>query len=289
MNLILIHGRDQQGQDPSMLKKLWIDTLKKGFGLADLQIPENVNVVFPFYGDLLDGLIKEVTDPTELAGVIAKGDIPEKELIYFYEFITELADNAGLTLEDINVNYHEDHREKGALNWAWVQAILQTLDSCDRIGKFTLQKFTYDVFIYLTNAAIKRRINDFILTAFDDEPCVVVGHSLGSVVGYNVLQANSNLKVNKYITIGSPLGVKAVKSRLTTPLSMPLCVKNGWYNAYDERDYVALNSLDKHNFNIEPSILNSNHVKNATNNRHGIEGYLNDAKVAKAIYDAMVD
>jgi hypothetical protein len=71
---------------------------------------------------------------------------------------------------------------------------------------------------------------------------------------------------------------------------MPECVdkKNGWFNAYDERDFVALHPLDKEHFNINPPIENKNNVDNHTPNRHGIVGYLNDVDVAKRIYDALV-
>ncbi|MDZ4681096.1 MAG: hypothetical protein SH848_03125 [Saprospiraceae bacterium] len=62
---------------------------------------------------------------------------------------------------------------------------------------------------------------------------------------------------------------------------MPESVKNGWFNAYDDRDVVALNPLDKVHFNINAAVYNKNDVKNHTKNRHGIEGYLEDAEVAK--------
>ena len=77
------------------------------------------------------------------------------------------------------------------------------------------------------------------------EPCALVGHSLGSIVRYNILRDNPNLKIPKYITVSSPLGLKSVKSYLKTPIKMPECVRHGWYNANDDRDVVALNPLDK--------------------------------------------
>jgi len=68
---------------------------------------------------------------------------------------------------------------------------------------------------------------------------------------------------------------------------MPACVKSGWYNAYDERGVVALNPLSKKYFDITPEIENKDDVRNHTDNRHGIEGYLDDKDVAREIYEAL--
>jgi hypothetical protein len=60
-----------------------------------------------------------------------------------------------------------------------------------------------------------------------------------------------------------------------------------WYNAYDEGDIVALNPLKDPWFKTDPSINNYNRVKNHTDNRHGIVGYLNDVTVARCIAEAL--
>jgi hypothetical protein len=286
MNLILIHGRDQQGKDPSKLKKEWLDTLKIGLSKNSLKLPEEVNVIFPFYGDLLDALSKDITNPNSISGVVAKGSIVEKQLLFYFEMLSEVALNAEIDDKQIS-ELIVGPQEKGPLNWEWIQAIIRALDANTSFGNSSLKKFTYDVFVYLTIPAIKRQINDFILSSVKEGPTVVVGHSLGSVVGYNVLQELKEKNVKKYITIGSPLGLNSIKSQLNTPLTMPSSVTNGWYNAFDERDFVALNPLDKKSFNISPSIVNNHHVKNQTDNRHGIIGYLNDGTVAKEIYKSL--
>ncbi len=112
-----------------------------------------------------------------------------------------------------------------------------------------------------------------------------MGHSLESVIAYNVL-GESNAGVLRYVTVGSPLGVKAIKRRLKAPLSMPGDTKS-WYNAMDEGDVVALYPLDEQNFHINPAIVNFTDVDNGSDNQHGIEGYLSDAWVAQAIHGAL--
>jgi len=98
----------------------------------------------------------------------------------------------------------------------------------------------------------------------------------------------SDIRVKRYVTVGSPLGLKAIKRQLDTPLAMPPCAK-GWYNAMDERDVVVLHPLDSKNFPIQPPIENKTNVNNHTDNRHGIVGYLDDPDVARSIYTALVD
>jgi hypothetical protein len=62
---------------------------------------------------------------------------------------------------------------------------------------------------------------------------------------------------------------------------------DGWYNAFDKRDVVALYPLDAANFPVVPAVENNATVKNHTANRHGIDGYLDDANVAKRILDTL--
>jgi hypothetical protein len=56
-----------------------------------------------------------------------------------------------------------------------------------------------------------------------------------------------------------------------------------WFNAYDDRDVVALLPLDGQTFNVTPPIENKGDVRNFTDNRHGIEGYLVDPVVAQQV------
>ena len=106
----------------------------------------------------------------------------------------------------------------------------------------------------------------------NDSPTVVVGHSLGSVVAYNVAVNRAPSVTTLLLTIGSPFGLRAVRSNLASPLKNPSGNK-GWYNAYDPRDVVSLYPLNKTHFGVTPPINNHGKVDNWTDNRHGIIGY----------------
>lgn len=287
MKLVFIHGRSQQGKDPIELKLLWEKTLKKGMENAGLQWPQNIDIAFPFYGDNLDELITELDAPLVDDVIFRGSDADSSEASFRGELLYEIAQNSGVTDAEIQSNYEGDLRERGPQNWGWVQAILRTLDKTI-IGELTLDNFARDVYVYLTNKAVQREIHQIITPHLDVTPCVVVGHSLGSVIAYNILkEATPALPVIKYISIGSPLGIKTVKRQLDTPLVMPKCLRQGWYNAMDKKDAISLHPLDEENFPIDPSILNYTGVNNHTDNRHSINGYLDDPDVASQIYQAL--
>ena len=88
-----------------------------------------------------------------------------------------------------------------------------------------------------------------------------------------------------YVTVGSPLGVGAIRERLA-PIGHPTCVTR-WFNAIDRRDAVALHPLDATHFALEPAIENKTDVHTTTSDGHGIRGYLTDPEVACRIHRAL--
>jgi hypothetical protein len=94
------------------------------------------------------------------------------------------------------------------------------------------------------------------------------------------------------VTVGSPLAVTEIRKtlRALAPCRCPQRV-GAWFNALDERDVVALYPLDASNFPLDPvnpAIENKRDVRNKTENRHGIAGYLDDAVVARRIHEALI-
>lgn len=286
MKLVMIHGRAQQEKDPRVLQAEWEYALDRGFKAAGLARPKGLESVMPYYGDTLVDLIRELDTPL-VDDAVTKGDAWEaKGMAFQGELLQELAEDYGITKEEILAHYDGDPREKGPLNWKWVRALLQALDRTD-LGSAALDAFTRDVYVYLSYPAIRKKIDAIVSEVLPTEPCVVLGHSLGSVVGYNVLSdAPAATRVVSYVTVGSPLGVKAVRRLLRSPLAMP-GTTSSWFNAYDPRDIVSLNALDHATFPITPDIKNKHDVDNDTDNRHGISGYLKDKDVARWLHRAV--
>ena len=98
---------------------------------------------------------------------------------------------------------------------------------------------------YMRDAGLRAEIQACVRTAIGPDTRVVVGHSLGSVIAYEVLAASPELDVRTLVTLGSPLGIpKVIFDRLTPPPAggsgaWPGSVRQ-WHNIADPGDVVAL-------------------------------------------------
>ena len=282
--MIFVHGRAQEGKDPDELKELWIKTLNQGLALSGLSLDNDVDVRFPFYGDLLIELVNQFDLPLSDDIKIRGEDSIDKDFLKFQAAVLDdLRKKSGISDDQVGEEYEDDVLERGPQNWRWVRAIAKALDkNAGGLTSAAMETFLRDVYIYNKSSAVSQQINEIILSEMDDEPAVIVGHSLGSVVAYNCMhQFPGSLSVPLYLTIGSPLAIRNIRDQLS-PIERPGGVSQ-WLNAYDNKDIVSLYPLDTENFPVEPPIINYSEVQNQTDNRHGIVGYLNNAFVSARI------
>ena len=297
--LVFVHGRSQEHKDSIALKCEWIAAFREGLAKNDLDLPiREDDIRFPYYGQTLYDLVSDVA-PDQVADVIVRGEnADEQERAFMRAVIQEIKNKGVVSDAQVAAVRSQSVVEKSPSNWEWVHGILKAIDTHVPLASGTsIALGTNDVYHYLFNIGIRDAIESGVRGAMlAGTPTVVVGHSLGTVVSYNLLRRegrSNGWQVPLFVTLGSPLAVKAIKKRLS-PISHPDCVRTPegkpgeWYNAMDERDLVALYPLDEANFPITPSIKNKTDVDNHTTNRHGIAGYLNDKEVAKRIYDALL-
>lgn len=285
MKVIMIHGIAQGGKNPVKLQQDWQDAISQGFSAAGLTLPKDIEFHFPFYGDLL----LDYTKSTELEeGVLAKGGASGDA--EFDEFASGLLDEiyarSGMSQDLIKKEIESIEglaaTEKGPGSWGWVQAILRVLDrNLPGTTKLSMSLFVQESYSYLYNPNAMKDIHDIVQPMLNEgRPTVVIGHSLGSVVGYRCLKESPN-RPDLYLTIGSPLGTGYFTRKLGV-LENP--VPNGhWFNGYDERDVVALNPLEDPYFGVEPAIVNDESLKNSSDNNHGALEYLASEQVTAAL------
>jgi hypothetical protein len=283
MKLLFVHGRAQEGKSSDILKKEWMDALGVGLGNAGLSLPAGVEPDVPFYGDKLMEFINRRDLPPADNIQSRGGAIDDGYADFLREVALEAREKEVVTKPEVDAELGPQAVHKGPQNWEWVQAVIRVIDSkAAAVSNISIGLMLRDVFVYVNDGPVRREINKIVAAKLTNEPTVVVGHSLGTVVAYDVLREHAGNQVPCYISVGSPLGIRAIRRRLKSPLTMPEGVKD-WYNAFDERDVVALYALDDQNFKITPAIRNFNNVKNKTDNRHGIAGYLDDKSVAGEI------
>ncbi|SSW67406.1 alpha/beta hydrolase [Achromobacter agilis] len=292
--LVLIHGRSQQDKDSKALKRAWIEAWGRGLAAAGLTLPiPEERIRFPYYGDTLRDLLEGISE-ADAAKIIVRGaredDIAAGLLL---GLLNEYIDACGIGEDEIRRHLPPAAGplavERGPQNWRWVQAVLRAIDQRVPGSGVLIGLLTSDVSLYLRNTNVRGAINGGVRQAFErPRDKVVVAHSLGSIVAYLLLGkdgSEAGWRVPALITLGSPLGIKAIRGRLGG-VRHPDCVGR-WFNARDPRDVVALYSLDERHFGVVPAIENKIDVDNSSSNRHGIEGYLEDPEVARRIHDAL--
>ena len=293
--LLLVHGRAQQGKDAAELKSLWIESLERGLAKSNLTLPiAESDIRFPYYGDTLDDLVNDVP-PDQAADIIIRGEqADEFEQAFLRSVLDEIQQARGITQDQVEEMLEREVIERGPLQWEWLQGIVRALDRhVPGASGAAVALATYDVHQYLSNAGIRMLIDQGVEQAVDPQrETVVVGHSLGSVVTYNVLRNagdSQRWRIPLFVTVGSPLGVTAIRRglRALKRIAHPKCAAD-WFNARDAQDIVALYELKAPYFEVNPTVSNTSHVDNPTDNQHGITGYLDDAQVARRIYDALV-
>jgi hypothetical protein len=285
--LVLIHGRSQQDIAPEELKALWLESLHKGLENLGLSMPAVETICFPYYGDTLVQLCNGRAQDTA-ARIVLRGEVDDITEQFFYrEILLEIAEQWQLSEADVIRNRQFNEVSRGLQNWPVTLVLARLLSQIPGVDMNTIALVTHDVFCYLSQPGISAHINRGVQEAFTRE-CdnVVVSHSLGTVVAYNVLRMLDNTyRASHLITLGSPLAIGAIRNMLA-PLTRAGRVEE-WSNARDPKDIVALFPLAPPRFPLA-EIVNRSDVHNFTADHHGIAGYLEDPGVARWIHDALL-
>lgn len=299
--LVFVHGRAQEHKNAAALKKEWLEALDEGLRKSGLTLPiAEEDVRFPYYGDTLFDMV-DGKSADEAAQVIVRGTAGDAEEARFTRAIMREIQNKLQERQEISTAEFADVTgqevvDRGPLQWEWFQGFLRAVDRYVPYGSgSSIAVFTHDVYQYLKNSNIRETMDAGVASAMSSGvETVVVAHSLGTVVAYNLLRQQGHQRgwnCPLFVTVGSPLGIGEIRGTIRSfaPVRCPPCVKS-WFNALDDRDVVALYPLDAARFPVDPAIpgiANKLDVRNKTSNRHGIAGYLDDQEVARRIYDGL--
>lgn len=292
MKIVYVHGIAQEEKSEQKLGDEWDAALRDGLRNAGLDWPAGATTVAPFYGRVLADRTAEA-ERGEVVGLLRKGSDAAEDARKFEFYDSLLGEMAAARQVPVDRLLGEDGRpiEKGVLNWRWVNALVRKLNDIKPLADWSIETFTRDVWVYLNYNFARLPIDEIVTQKIPSgEPCVIVAHSLGTVVSYNVLtQLADRSNVRAWITLGSPLGIHAIYNRVPSEPGKLRRAPSGipaWYNARDPQDAVALHPVPTDKFVGNPVVENASHVKNRTSNEHGISGYLSDAEVARRIHAA---
>jgi hypothetical protein len=236
--VVCVHGIGKQLDGEDSLAQSWLPALTDGLrraGHAGLVDPSDVAVAF--YGDLFRpaGRLLAVGDPAYTADDVEPGF--EQELLLAWWSEAARTDPSVVPPEACDTLASTPRA---------VQSALRALSGSKFFADVALRAMVADlkqVRGYLLDPRIRSSVRARVRDAIRPDTRVVVAHSLGSVVAYEVLCALGTHRINALVTLGSPLGIpNLVFDRLDpTPVRWPGPAETlTWTNLAADGDAVAL-------------------------------------------------
>ena len=318
------HGPAEEAAFVLRKRQAWVAGLTKGLVEAGLPAVDGSTVSFPYYGN---AFVDAITAYDRAGGarpdlVLVPGEEPPAPVPpeSAAALILEAAVELGYTPEREALGEPEDGL--GALDAggvdpelaaAWdaylagagfafgdllrprlLRSALQYIARKTGAAQLIIERFLTDVGYYLDVPSIRDLVvgivaDDVRRSAQEHGSVVLVTHSLGTIVGYDVFDAlGGQVDVRMLVTCGSPLGYPVVRKALRPPGADPgaPAAQGGpvpWLNAYDVQDFVALIHPLRDSFGGAPR---DERTFNASD-PHSIQDYLGHADVARPIGRAL--
>jgi hypothetical protein len=228
VDVVAIHGINMHRSQRTAMQESWRAAMVEG--LRDIRSPHAgaLTVECAFYGhEYNDG--KAGGEPDYAAIDLAPG------------FEEELVIAIGAALDDAGDG--GDGETKLYLPGAVQRALAAIQRSNLFEGRDSLAiSFVKQVDRYLTDPDFRKLLHREVSTAMEQSPRVVVAHSLGSVIAYDWLRENKPEHPPVLLTLGSPLGLEAIRRRVNPrygPAGWPGQAR-AWTNIAAGHDAVAL-------------------------------------------------
>jgi hypothetical protein len=290
--LIFVHGIKQEGKTSESLTTEWMDALtpalaKAGYAGAAL------TPAVPFYGDILADLAKGTAPSMAEAQGGAMPLAGAEEAAFMAEGMEEIAAKN----PRVDSNQVAEEAEKiAAIEGATAQgggfsphnrvlnSVVRVLERVSPLHGDVTLRLLRQAYVYLRQPGAGDQIDARVAPHLSDGPCVIVAHSLGTIVTFKLLRRlaleGRPLDVPLLVTVGSPLSLRTVRKALGPSFKPPTGIGH-WLNAYDVDDFVALGQgLTKATF---ADGIENRQVENSGGDAHAIAGYLADSEVVKAI------
>jgi hypothetical protein len=295
--IIGVHGL---GNKPPkyLLKKWWKDAINEGLkknGYKN-ELPEFEIIYWAdiLYDQPLDKWEKDTENPFFMAEPYIKA--PKDYAVEDNSFRQKLVDIISSQLNKLFLNPDK------TLNYKF-------------ISDFILHNFFRDLEIYFMEECkdefdvsckakdlIRKRIIE-VLNKYKNYEILIIAHSMGSIITFDVLTfLLPELKINTLITIGSPLGLPVVVSKIASEykkfpnghkyMATPPGIVKNWFNLADIRDKVALNyklndDFTSNEMGVVPTdfLVVNDYIVGKESNPHKSFGYLRTPEISKILGD----
>ncbi|MBK8944609.1 MAG: hypothetical protein IPM32_04975 [Ignavibacteriae bacterium] len=173
------------------------------------------------------------------------------------------------------------------------------------ISEYIVKKYFRELGIYYSDETQYKDYRNIIiykilaeLKKHENKEILLIAHSMGSIIAYDILTMLApNFKINKFVTIGSPLGLPVILEKIKSNLQLSENPKtptgvNEWINFADEEDKIAMNynfsefyKANKNGTIPQNFLITNNYEVNGSRNPHKAYGYLRAEKFSEIIYE----
>ena len=166
------------------------------------------------------------------------------------------------------------------------------------VTQWLTKNFLRDVAAYFYDDRKKQEMRDRLTQVLipQSSPYVLIAHSLGTVISYDVLSGvtNQDVRVPLFVTLGSPLGIQEVQDNIVHPLKEPVPVSD-WRNFFDRLDPVALDQTLAGDFQpransqhiLDDVVVNPDSLRFVGFNPHSGTGYLSTNAVQSIVRNVL--
>ncbi|MEA2078261.1 MAG: thioesterase domain-containing protein [Pseudomonadota bacterium] len=275
--IIGIHGLSNKPQE-TQLHEWWLKAINDGLAKVGGTPVSAAQFKLAYWADLMYPTFDPNPEPYTEPNTDEVDDDPSKLIDVGREFFSDIIGKFG----DVKVQMTDSERIEGIKN-AMREKIVEDLaayyDDNSTI-QFTNRAGTQ------TRTALRAVLRELIEQHQADD-LLVIGHSMGSIIAYDVLRSlrDTAVKVRRLVTIGSPLGLANVKAKTRTEWDdkdgpfVPEVLTEGWANYGDRKDLVCADlTLDKEykssgGFSVQDVFI-SNGYRHRKHNHHKSYGYL---------------
>lgn len=290
MTLVFVHGINNQDNSAERIAADWWTAIRDSADTLGLEV-DAPDIIAPFYGRLLADAVAG-----DGRGAVAMGGLDEearRQAILLAEELAELVGVGDDAIFDEQRTLSEDDLVEAGLPHdrrliAIVRAIQRRLPSG---GRAFIKLFLEQAAGYLYNPVIRRAVLDRVYDQLPapDTPCVIVAHSLGTAVTYELLREHAarGRAVKTFITLGSPLGLKAFKRHLPPLTAFPNPPIAQWTNGRHRDDFITMGlPLDRRAVGYD-GVVDLVDIPNDGEDKHAVDAYLRAPDVTRAIVGAL--
>lgn len=297
MQIIFIHGMNQQQQTARSLEQHWLALLSQGLKQSHQEtflsyIQHHMRM--PFYGDLLTRYhLQNMLQASTLTPqtwphfpFIHRTELPEKspKVLEHHAVQNNLPD---ITLNDA-IGLSQSFKSITALGKDLaLRDFAVLMNYFPKLHATLLHKFLVETYLYLSNPhfiqAVHTRLHEQL---HQTKPTLLIAHSLGSVIAYHFLLLHPELNIQHFITLGSPLAFRVIQAHLPQPLQRPDAISGDWLNFYSHDDFLSAFPLSQAPFDFQPAIINQQ-IQTSIEHPHDIAGYLTHPEVIATILQVL--